>query len=422
MDARSPAPASPWPARVVLCGPAGPQGARGGGAGAAAAETSPWPAPVLPCGQADSLLVGGRPLEGDPSVPVEDLFGDFDTVGDPAVGLHLGGAGGDGTVTDSQLDRLLKDGVEDLFADLDTEGLRGRGALCDAVEGVSFPEAGRVGAENVRGDDDPDVDTCPSARFQAEICPTQPFAAPGAGGATDADATMAVADQAAPPGQRGKCVLAALKATMQRHWGFTEFRGRQQEVIAAICGGRDVLAVLPTGAGKSLAYQLPAAHFPGLVLVVSPLVALMQDQYRGLASRGIPAAWLGGSQTRRQQEQMLEVVADGKASILYVSPERLANDFTKCRGVFLLLRKLDAVRKLNMFVVDEAHCISQWGHDFRPKYMGLGVLRREYPRTPMLAATGTATAAVRADICRMLHMRDPQLVRSGATTGRPSGM
>jgi len=204
--------------------------------------------------------------------------------------------------------------------------------------------------------------------------------------------------------------LSALTSTLQRVWGPSNFRGRQLEVIMSAMSGKDVLSVLPTGAGKSLTYQLPAAHIPGLVMVVCPLIALMEDQCSGLHNAGVPSAWLGGKQSASHQQRLLDEVGDGVIRLLYVSPERVVSDFKSKVGIWSLLRKMHAQRKLHLFVVDEAHCVSQWGFDFRPLYSGLGCLKREHPEVPSLATTGTANERVRTDIMSVLHLRDVRVV------------
>ena len=199
-----------------------------------------------------------------------------------------------------------------------------------------------------------------------------------------------------------------LRETLRERFGWDEFRPGQRPVVEALLAGRDCLAVLPTGAGKSLCYQLPALVRGGVVLVVSPLVALMQDQVVQLRRRGIPAACLHagqGADAHRQLQRLLETRA---LRLLYLAPERLQGE--ACRQ---LLEDLLDQRQLVALAVDEAHCISAWGHDFRPDYRRLGQLRRLCPGVPLVALSATAPPRVRADIIRLLELRRPLLqVRS----------
>lgn len=185
---------------------------------------------------------------------------------------------------------------------------------------------------------------------------------------------------------------------LKQRFGFTELRRGQSEIVASVLAGRDTLAVLPTGGGKSLCYQLPALARPGITLVVSPLIALMDDQVAALRQRGIAA---GCIHSGHELDDKRTVFQDLKASdrfLLYVSPERIQTQ-----------RFLEWFRRqpITLIAVDEAHCVSQWGHDFRPEYQQLGVLRRERPEVPILALTATATPTVLDDIARAIGMRDP---------------
>jgi ATP-dependent DNA helicase RecQ len=172
--------------------------------------------------------------------------------------------------------------------------------------------------------------------------------------------------------------------------------------------GRDCLAVLPTGAGKSLCYQLPALVREGLVLVVSPLVALMEDQVLHLQRRGIPAACLHRGLDPGRRRQLLERVRENRLRLLYLAPERLQVEATR-----RLLEEIQDQGHLVAVAVDEAHCISAWGHDFRPDYRRLGSLRQLCPGVPLVALSATAAPRVRADLIRMLELRRPLIqVRS----------
>lgn len=186
---------------------------------------------------------------------------------------------------------------------------------------------------------------------------------------------------------------------LKQYFGYDEFLPLQEEIIASVLKGEDSLALMPTGGGKSLCYQLPALRLDGLTLVVSPLIALMKDQVDALKSNGIPAAFVNStlpfSEILRVQEQALQ----GVLKILYVAPERLA-----LPAFQNFLSRL----KVSLVAVDEAHCISVWGHDFRPDYRRLGELRNTLPRVPFLALTATATERVRRDILDQLHLNEPR--------------
>ncbi|KAF2991952.1 RecQ family ATP-dependent DNA helicase [Methylocystis sp. MJC1] len=188
-------------------------------------------------------------------------------------------------------------------------------------------------------------------------------------------------------------------------FGFPDFLPGQEEVIEAVLAGRDALAVMPTGSGKSLLYQLPAAAGPGLVVVASPLIALMRDQLRALGARDIPAVALHSAQDDAEAIAALDAVSTGRARLLYAAPERLAQEATQN-----LLRK----NRIRLFAVDEAHCVSHWGHDFRPDYRGLGEIAKKLG-APVLAVTATAGPRTRADIKRSLFAREPDVfIRSFA--------
>ena len=190
-----------------------------------------------------------------------------------------------------------------------------------------------------------------------------------------------------------------LRAALERHFGFTAFRPLQEEIVRDALAGRDVIAVLPTGGGKSLCFQLPALMRPGLSVVVSPLIALMKDQVDSLSVAGIPATFLGSTLEPSEMRERMRRLREGRYRLLYVAPERLL-----LPGFLGSLRALD----VGLVAVDEAHCISQWGHDFRPEYRRLADLRDIFPRAPIMALSATAPARVRADIVGSLCLRDPR--------------
>jgi ATP-dependent DNA helicase RecQ len=189
-----------------------------------------------------------------------------------------------------------------------------------------------------------------------------------------------------------------LHRLLKKHWGYAQFRGKQESIIQNILEGHDVAVIMPTGGGKSLCYQLPAVAMEQTCVVVSPLIALMQDQAAQLETAGISAAFLNSSLTPAAQRETLKRAQQGAFRLLYMSPERLVRDDT-----------LDWLRRVpvGFFAIDEAHCISEWGHEFRPEYRRLRALREWFPETPIAAFTASATRAVRHDILAQLHLRDP---------------
>ncbi|MFP4358681.1 MAG: RecQ family ATP-dependent DNA helicase [Puniceicoccaceae bacterium] len=197
---------------------------------------------------------------------------------------------------------------------------------------------------------------------------------------------------------------ADLASELRRIFGFSRFKEPQEEIIRDMLAGRDVLVVLPTGGGKSLCYQLPALLSEGLTLVVSPLIALMKDQVDVLRERGAPVAVFHSLQSAAERAETLGLLSSGRCRLLYVAPERFR------AGGFL-----DAIRRqrIDRFAVDEAHCLSQWGHDFRPDYLRLGEAVEALGRPPVAAFTATATPVVRDDIVAQLRLRDPVIRVSG---------
>ena len=191
---------------------------------------------------------------------------------------------------------------------------------------------------------------------------------------------------------------------LRDQFGHRGFRPGQEPVVHQAIEGRDLLVVMPTGAGKSLCFQLPALYLGGLTLVVSPLIALMKDQVDGLREQGVAATFINSSISIEERDARMEAALRGETRILYVAPERFR------AGAFL--RKLSRAA-ISLFVVDEAHCLSQWGHDFRPDYLRLGKVRKALGSPPTIAATATATARVRADIIETLALEDPGVFVTG---------
>jgi ATP-dependent DNA helicase RecQ len=188
-----------------------------------------------------------------------------------------------------------------------------------------------------------------------------------------------------------------LLPALKRYWGYESFRPLQERIVRSLLGGRDVCVVMPTGGGKSLCYQLPAALSTKTAVVISPLIALMQDQVAQLTQMGIAAAVLNSSISAREQSTIMRNAASGQYRLLYLSPERLARADTA-----EWLRTLP----ISFFAIDEAHCISEWGHEFRPEYRQLSRLREQFPECPIAAFTASATQRVRHDIIAQLKLRE----------------
>ncbi|WP_238857932.1 RecQ family ATP-dependent DNA helicase [Poritiphilus flavus] len=193
-------------------------------------------------------------------------------------------------------------------------------------------------------------------------------------------------------------MIADPQSLLKKHWGYENFRGSQESIIQSVMSGKDVLALLPTGGGKSVCYQIPALSMEGICIVVSPLIALIQDQVASLKKRGIKAIALTGGIPFQELVNLLDNCLYGNYKFLYLSPERLQQE--------LILEKISQM-KVSLVAIDEAHCISQWGHDFRPAYLQCKVLRELAEGVPFIALTATATERVSRDIMDHLDLRDP---------------
>src|SRR5436305_11251346 len=192
-----------------------------------------------------------------------------------------------------------------------------------------------------------------------------------------------------------------IEQTLKQHFGHETFWAGQREIVEQVLAGRDAFVLMPTGGGKSLTYQLPALLMPGLTIVVSPLIALMQDQVDRLRANGIAATFINSSLSSSERFQREQAAAHGAVKLLYVAPERLMG-----QNFLYFLDEIQSNVGLSLLAVDEAHCVSEWGHDFRPEYRQLGRLRSRYPAVPMLALTATATERVRDDILTQLRLRN----------------
>src|SRR5690625_4572975 len=186
------------------------------------------------------------------------------------------------------------------------------------------------------------------------------------------------------------------QAVLESVFGYAAFRGRQAEIIDTVCHGGDALVLMPTGGGKSLCYQIPALACDGLAVVVSPLIALMADQVAALRQLGVAAAYLNSTLDGQRQYDIECAMRNGELDLLYIAPERLMQP----RTLDLLISC-----KLAVFAIDEAHCVSQWGHDFRPEYMQLAALVGRFPGVPRMALTATADLATRQEIAERLQLR-----------------
>ena len=192
---------------------------------------------------------------------------------------------------------------------------------------------------------------------------------------------------------------------LRQYFGHSEFRPAQEDLIDAVLSGRDVMGVMPTGAGKSICYQIPSMLLSGVTLVISPLISLMKDQVAQLKKAGIPAAFINSSLTAEQYREVLRRADDGRYKIIYVAPERLGTE---------AFNNFARQTKIALIAVDEAHCVSQWGQDFRPSYLGIAGFIETLPSRPVVGAfTATATAEVKSDVLRLLSLKNPLCITTG---------
>lgn len=189
-----------------------------------------------------------------------------------------------------------------------------------------------------------------------------------------------------------------LHSLLKRFFGYSTFRPLQLDIIQHLLKKEDALVLMPTGGGKSVCYQLPAIYSPGVALVISPLISLMKDQVEGLRASGIPAAALNSLMPEAEQQQIKQLARQDKLKLLYISPERVKAE----------MRWFLPHLNVSLIAIDEAHCISQWGHDFRPEYTQLAILKERFPQVPIIALTATADKVTRNDIIRQLHLRNPR--------------
>jgi len=199
--------------------------------------------------------------------------------------------------------------------------------------------------------------------------------------------------------------FAEAQNLLRKFYGYPDFRPAQKPVVESLLQGSDTLAIMPTGAGKSICFQLPALVFPGITLVISPLISLMKDQVDALAEQGVPATYINSQLTLEQSNARFSAIAEGRYKLIYVAPERLDTDYFR----YIIERQ-----EISMVAVDEAHCLSQWGHDFRPSYRQIAPFIAGLPRRPLVSAfTATATPEVKEDIVSLLHLRQPRIHVTG---------
>ena len=199
--------------------------------------------------------------------------------------------------------------------------------------------------------------------------------------------------------------LAEAQALLRKYYGYQDFRPAQRPVVESLLSGADTLAIMPTGAGKSICFQVPALVFPGLTLVISPLISLMKDQVDALSEQGVPATYINSQLTLKESTARFEAIAQGRYKLVYVAPERLDTNYFQ----YVIERQ-----EISMVAVDEAHCLSQWGHDFRPSYRQIAPFIAGLPKRPLVSAfTATATPEVKEDIVSLLHLRRPRIHVTG---------
>ena len=199
--------------------------------------------------------------------------------------------------------------------------------------------------------------------------------------------------------------LAEARALLRKYYGYPDFRPAQLPVVKSLLAGADTLAIMPTGAGKSICFQLPALVFPGVTLVISPLISLMKDQVDALTEQGVPATFINSQLSAKESSDRLHAIAAGRYKLVYVAPERLDTDY---------FQYIIEQQEISMVAVDEAHCLSQWGHDFRPSYRQIAPFIAGLPRRPLVSAfTATATPEVKNDIVNLLSLRSPQVHVTG---------
>jgi ATP-dependent DNA helicase RecQ len=193
-----------------------------------------------------------------------------------------------------------------------------------------------------------------------------------------------------------------INQVLTKYWGYSSFRPLQEDIILSVLEGKDTLALLPTGGGKSICFQVPALAREGICIVISPLIALMKDQVENLKKKNIPAAAIISGMSRNEIDITLDNCVFGKIRFLYVSPERLSTE--------IFIERIQRM-KVNLIAVDEAHCISQWGYDFRPSYLKINEIRKFLPGVPVLALTATATGEVVDDIQQRLNFSGKNVFR-----------